>query len=209
MRGQRIYTNKTKLNEIFESNDPIISIFVNGKHKGNIPSKITLKANNSNHVVVNRIIAGIEVSNTYFITCLSQELDTPDKAIEKIIKKHGVLIGSRKWGGEIDSSDYDIAFPHNKMKDLMRYIDHERVTIGMYPDNRMQSSFSFYITLNKKKYNIIIYFNMDIIYNLNNVMEQKLLDKDFKEKMKTKAFRVQECEAILNKDIFGIDDFFK
>ncbi len=76
--------------------------------------------------------------------------------------------------------------------------NNKTIQTGMYSENKMKNNFSFYITLNNKKFNIIVYYNIHTIYSLNIEMDKKLLNNTFKENMKEKSFRIQECEMLLN-----------
>jgi len=203
----RMYTNKTKLSEILQLGFPVIGVKVNEKSLGNNVDEIFIEPNKPSLVTIYALINNNEAIFRYYITHLEQE-DAPDSEVIKIIEKHGMLIGSRRWGGATEYSDYDYAFPYYDMKELMKYISDEDLQIGMYPENRMQNIFSFHITLDNKVFNLIVYFYMSIVKYLNAEMDKRLLDDDFKEKMKDKDFRIQQCESIINDNKNNIDDFF-
>lgn len=194
----RVYTNKTKLSEIIQFEFPIIEIRIDDEIISSEIDEVFIKPNRVSFVAIHAIIKDdCESVFNYYVTNLEQEKVSDSKVIE-VIKKHGLLIGSRKWGGANEDSDYDYAFPHYNLKELMRYIPNDDLQIGMYSKNRMRNTFSFYVTLNNKVFNLIVYAYMEIVYRLNAEMDKRLLDDNFKEKMSNKVFRVQQFEEIIN-----------
>lgn len=82
------------------------------------------------------------------------------------LKKNGRLIGSRKWGGETEESDYDIVVDMDKYIKLNKYCDEKNIwrnfNNGSGENNLLYNKENMKIILNKLKINIIGYDNADI-----------------------------------------------
>ncbi len=105
----RLYTQDLKLSKIVKLKDINSKdvITINGQIDNRKINEIYLDINKSTYVLIQRE----NIKYTYFITCLHKVPIISDIEIEQFIEKHGELIGSRRWGGFKENSDYDIAFP--------------------------------------------------------------------------------------------------
>lgn len=82
------------------------------------------------------------------------------------LQKNGRLIGSRKWGGETEESDYDIVIDMDKYIKLNKYCDEKNIwrnfNNGSGENNLLYNKENMKIILDKLKINVIGYDNADI-----------------------------------------------
>jgi predicted nucleotidyltransferase len=107
------------------------------------------------------------------------------KGMVEYLLNNGILIGSRRWGGEKPNSDWDVVFNRSTFFELMqrlhKYEDkHIKLTFNRnYSDNKMYNIENVKIKFNDEKYikeeiNILVYRDeeLPLIDELNHYMDE-------------------------------------
>jgi len=129
--------------------------------------------------------------------------------ILKELENKSILIGSRRWGGYKDSSDYDYAisevYSNIFIEEFFKNdIKIKKNTSGYFEED-MYTIENYYVSLDGKKINILVYSKerFELIYKLNEMMDS-LKKVDF-EIFNDKKMRIYFCEGILKYLIGNLD----
>jgi len=140
--------------------------------------------------------------------------DFKDEKVFNLLLKEGILIGSRKWGGSTQLSDYDLVFDDEMAQRIKTFIGlSKEIKDAKYYSHRMKNVDNFKFTLRvnneEKTINIISYSKNDlkVIEDLNDFMgklDYNLLNLISKDKMA----RVNIVESFLTTAIKRNRKFF-
>ena len=122
-----------------------------------------------------------------------------DKLVEGI-EKSCTLIGSRRWGGYKEDSDYDYVILEEHSEELISYFNRVNINIeanSKYNGSRMYNTKSYKVNINNREFNFIVYSNdkIDMIERLNILMDS--LKTGYENIFDNRESRIHFCEAIM------------
>ena len=120
--------------------------------------------------------------------------------IKNILRKHGMVIGSKVWGGFTNKADIDFALSNkyeSQIYDLL--IGNIAFETNNYPTNTMRNTKSLLIKQERRDINIIFYSEIDVETAFGVFEKINLLSSDGK--LENREVRYLVCEAMLHREL--------
>jgi len=128
------------------------------------------------------------------------------KKLAENILENGILIGSRKWGGSYNHSDYDLVFNSEDTEKLIDFLESRKIKFGLNDGmsgrdkHTMYNKYNLKVHLDGKMINVIGYDSQFIpmVKELNEFMEVFSKFSSYENIKFNKDRRIEIVETFIN-----------